>query len=103
MSDIILCELCGEPMPEGETMFKFHGYSGSCPKPPLPRDASESAARIRIALEDCYFYARRMLKGFKKKGHMDSEQAMAWSNIVRFCERAGLKPTILRANGVENE
>lgn len=22
-------------MPQGETMFKFHGYSGPCPKPPL--------------------------------------------------------------------
>jgi hypothetical protein len=32
------CELCGEPMPEGETMFKYHGYSGPCPKPPLPKD-----------------------------------------------------------------
>lgn len=29
------CELCGEPMPPGEEMFKFHGYSGPCPKPPL--------------------------------------------------------------------
>ena len=27
------CELCGEPMPEGEEMFKFHGYSGPCPWP----------------------------------------------------------------------
>lgn len=33
------CELCGEPLPEGEQMFKFHGYSGPCPKPPLPRPA----------------------------------------------------------------
>lgn len=32
------CGLCGEPMPAGETMFKFHGYSGPCPKPPLPKD-----------------------------------------------------------------
>lgn len=31
------CELCGEPMPAGEEMFKFHGYSGPCPKPPLPK------------------------------------------------------------------
>jgi len=31
------CELCGEPMPEGEEMFKFHGYSGNCPKPPSPK------------------------------------------------------------------
>ena len=30
------CELCGEPMPPGEEMFKYHGYSGPCPKPPLP-------------------------------------------------------------------
>lgn len=22
-------------MPQGETMFKFHGYSGPCPRPPL--------------------------------------------------------------------
>lgn len=29
------CEICGEPMPEGETMFKFHGFSGPCPAPPL--------------------------------------------------------------------
>lgn len=29
-----LCELCGEPMPDGEEVFKFHGYSGNCPKPP---------------------------------------------------------------------
>lgn len=31
-----LCELCGEPMPDGEQMFKLHGYSGPCPKPPKP-------------------------------------------------------------------
>ena len=37
MSEQTTCELCGEPMPVGEEMFKFHGYSGSCPKPPLPR------------------------------------------------------------------
>lgn len=35
------CELCGEPMPKGESMFKFHGYSGPCPKPPLPRQRPE--------------------------------------------------------------
>lgn len=31
------CELCGEPMPAGEEMFKFHGFSGNCPKPPLQK------------------------------------------------------------------
>lgn len=32
------CGICGEPMPPGEEMFKSHGYSGPCPKQPLPRD-----------------------------------------------------------------
>lgn len=27
------CGLCGHPMPKGEEMFKFHGYSGPCPGP----------------------------------------------------------------------
>jgi len=26
------CDICGEPMPNGEEMFKFHGYSGPCPQ-----------------------------------------------------------------------
>lgn len=33
MSEQAKCDLCGEPMPPGEEMFKFHGYSGDCPKP----------------------------------------------------------------------
>jgi hypothetical protein len=33
-----LCGLCGEPMPPGEEMFICHGFSGPCPKPPLPQD-----------------------------------------------------------------
>lgn len=42
------CELCGEPMPQGEEMFKFHGYSGPCPKPPLPRPPSLAEASQRL-------------------------------------------------------
>lgn len=38
MSDIAKCELCGEPMPPGEQMFNYHGYSGPCPKPPKPKE-----------------------------------------------------------------
>jgi NTP pyrophosphatase (non-canonical NTP hydrolase) len=26
-----ICSLCDKPMPEGEEMFKYHGYSGPCP------------------------------------------------------------------------
>lgn len=35
------CQLCGEPMPEGEEMFNYHGYSGKCPKPPLKNPPTE--------------------------------------------------------------
>jgi hypothetical protein len=45
MADVAKCELCGEPMPEGEEMFKFHGYSGPCPRPPLPKPVEEGASR----------------------------------------------------------
>ena len=37
MSERPKCELCGESMPAGEEMFKYHWYSGDCPKPPLPK------------------------------------------------------------------
>ena len=49
------CELCGEPMPPNEQMFKYHGYSGGCPKPPItsrpspaPVQAEPSEARTRL-------------------------------------------------------
>lgn len=29
------CELCGQTMPAGEEMFRYHGFSGPCPKPEL--------------------------------------------------------------------
>ena len=37
MSETAKCAICGEPMPPGEEMFKYHGYSGDCPKPPMPK------------------------------------------------------------------
>lgn len=46
------CALCGEPMPEGETMF-FHGYSGNCPKPPkkVPLDPADVSSIKLTVLE----------------------------------------------------
>ena len=43
------CELCGEPMPAGEEMFKFHGYSGDCPKQPLPHAIEREVAQAPTA------------------------------------------------------
>lgn len=49
-----ICRLCGEPMPPGEEMFYYHGYSGPCPKPPLsakpkPPTAEEQTAKLVAA------------------------------------------------------
>lgn len=46
MSDKPLCEICGEPMSDGEEMFKYHGYSCNCPKPPLEKVASSSGGSV---------------------------------------------------------
>ena len=48
MSDTPKCELCGEPMPAGEEMFKYHGYSGPCPKPPIPKKQNEFPSESKI-------------------------------------------------------
>jgi hypothetical protein len=37
MDEQAKCGLCGQPMPPGEEMFKYHGYSGPCPKPLPPK------------------------------------------------------------------
>lgn len=42
------CSLCGEPMPAGEDMFLYHGFSGDCPKPPLPRQSEGDRMRDAI-------------------------------------------------------
>lgn len=41
-----VCALCGEPMPDGEEMFKFHGYSGPCPKPPTHAEWGDAVAAV---------------------------------------------------------
>lgn len=51
------CTLCGEPMPEGETMFMYHGYSGPCPKPPLPTTEDEHPIIVAAKAEAERFFA----------------------------------------------
>lgn len=41
------CALCGEPMPEGEEMFRYHGYSGPCPKPQPAAAPVPDGERVR--------------------------------------------------------
>lgn len=45
-----LCEMCGEPMPKGEEMFKYHGYSGPCPKPPPRNEKKYTLTDEQVAL-----------------------------------------------------
>lgn len=49
MTDDAKCQICGELMPPGETMFNFHGYSGPCPKPPLPSLVSKQFPASTLA------------------------------------------------------
>ena len=42
-SDNTKCSICGQPMPTGEGMFKFHGHSGPCPEPEISDEVLELA------------------------------------------------------------
>lgn len=42
------CQICGEPMPPGEEMFKYHGRTGPCPKPPSTSVPPETTARSEM-------------------------------------------------------
>lgn len=60
MSDKPKCELCGEPMPPGEEMFNFHGYSGPCPKPALPEPPTvwRVSDGLWVSNGECVFLCR---------------------------------------------
>lgn len=83
------CELCGEPMPEGEEMFKFHGYSGPCPKPPLPKPAKETprvtdndAGEITVMLDG------KELRGwsYKTRGEQREKMQQAREYVEGYCD-----------------
>ena len=73
------CELCGEPMPAGEEMFKFHGYSGPCPLKrqtyPVqnrPRRDSHINAKLYLAAYEvychCYGEQKALIEGWCRGG-----------------------------------
>lgn len=95
MSD---CSICGEPMPPGEEMFKFHGYSGSCPKPPLPSFVSVMA----IALDDAAYlrdlaayidpvYKRRLTEIAAKLDHAKADSASEIADLKHQVSEQALK------------
>lgn len=63
------CELCGEPMAPGEGMFKFHGYSGPCPKPPTAKAKREAFLEyIKVDEVDGTFGIEIIVQGEPKSG-----------------------------------
>ena len=57
------CKLCGEPMPKGEEMFNYHGYSCPCPTTPkkkIERITGKKPEKIKVCLEP------QFLKGYNQ-------------------------------------
>ena len=65
MTDVHRCELCGEPMPAGEEMFRQHGYSGPCPKPPLPRSNRRTGETAQAHAKRALEAAKHALRSYQ--------------------------------------
>ncbi len=52
-------------MPEGETMFKYHGYSGPCPKPPLKKTELDPAGVPKVDLTELERFAVQIINNMK--------------------------------------
>lgn len=48
-------------MPPGEEMFKFHGLSGPCPKPPLPAPEPSPEAQGLIRYGSYYLHPKQLI------------------------------------------
>lgn len=85
------CSICGEPMPEGEEMFKYHGYSGPCPAPALPpalTDAERLATRIYDTLAAISEASKVGEDGYARFG--STSDADRLRDLVRELEPAAL-------------
>lgn len=98
-----VCQLCGEPMPAGEEMFNYHGYSGNCPKPPVPAPMSPPSATADKATPRPWHVDRSDKEAdihsaygmvAKTMGHPNNQDAEGRANALLICqavhERAGL-------------
>lgn len=77
---IALCEICGEPLPAGEEMFKYHGWSSDCPKPP------KETLEKKVVVE--YFMLKRV-DGWWVATHVDKQahDAIGPFDSKEECER----------------
>lgn len=83
-----LCVLCGEPMPAGEQMFKFHGYSGPCPKPPLAKPVVDDyVAWCRYTNTTIVTCDSDAEGAFRVYRHADSSDRMELQHRINFLEQ----------------
>lgn len=72
MNKSAICHRCGEPMPEGEEMFFYHGYSGPCPKSTLvPTNPSqvevEEIVKLKTELQQLKERHERLFQDWYKE------------------------------------
>lgn len=75
MTDTPKCELCGEPMPPGEQMFKYHGFSGPCPKPMRP------PVLMNPLPETSIFSRGRLIELWRQHGGAVDKKGRAWIEV----------------------
>lgn len=92
MNDVARCAICGEPMPLGEQMFKFHGYSGDCPKPPLPKPTKQTYEELERALAASQARCERLREGLRlyraSHNHCIATEPQGLCNKCRIAEAA---------------
>jgi hypothetical protein len=91
------CELCGEPMPEGEEMFKLHGYSGPCPKPPLPSKPTEREPYSRSQARRLMVQTGAADDATRIVAALEAENAKLQADVQRWMEVATRRATNLEA------
>lgn len=75
-----MCELCGEPMPAGEEMFKYHGYSGPCPVKPGPVELWNPIEGPSESLPPI-FSRGRLMEFWKQNGGAVDKKGHAWIEV----------------------
>jgi hypothetical protein len=66
-------------MPKGEEMFKFHGFTGHCPKPPLSRPVKPTYEQLEAEIVE--------LTDVLRSAHCIAERKGERTNWARFADR----------------
>jgi len=80
------CELCGEPLPENERMFRYHGYCGPCPVKKPVEIVKFKSLREANAARQLEWDSGGKLDGLFKATELGGEVGEAL-NVVKKLER----------------